>query len=281
MGSDLNQQVGGRYIYAGSRYNTAPVADLSALTQAPSTTVYTDNKSLPIYDSGYSASALTMAVSGQTVTIGGTVGSPQNATVTVNGKDYSYAVHPTDTTTTIAAGLAALVSADIGGTSSVGNVLTVGGANPPTATSATVTNTAAYATDTATIATGYTVPYGVSSNNPAFQQMIAGLRYLQAAGNTTDPAAYSANMKQASSLLTSALTSINAVHTVVANNTNILTQETTTQKAAIDSLTSQINSIQGIDVTQVAAELNQMQTQLQASYSVTGTLLKMTIVGYL
>ena len=33
---DLNQQIGGRYIYSGSRYTTAPVIDLSTLTTAPS-----------------------------------------------------------------------------------------------------------------------------------------------------------------------------------------------------------------------------------------------------
>ena len=281
VGSDLNQQVGGRFIYAGSRYDTAPVSSLTTLSQSPSTTIYTDGKTLPIYDTGYSASALTMTPSGQTVTIGGAVGSPQNANVTVNGTTYSYAVQPADTTTTIAAGLAAvLTTAGITSTSS-GGILTVGGSNPPTAASAGVTNTAAYAVDTATVGNNYSVPYGISSNNPAFQQMIAGLRYMQAAGAATDPAVYSADMKQAGTLLTTAMTSLNSVHTGVANNINILAKETTAQQAAISSLTTQVNNIQSVDVTQVAAELNQMQTQLQASYSATGILLKMTIVGYL
>ena len=281
VGIDLNQQIGGRYIYGGSRYDTPPVKDLTSLAQAPSTTIYTDGKTLPIYDAGYSASALTMGISGQTVTIGGTVGSPQNANVTVNGKTYSYAVQPSDTATTIATGLVTLIGADIAGTSSLNGVLTIGGTNPPTAAAANVTNTAAYAADSATIGTNYTVPYGISSNNPAFQQMIAGLRYMQAAGNATDAATYKADMTQATALLTTATTTLSAVHTGVANNINTLTQEIIAQKAAISSLTTQTNSIQSVDLTQVSAEVTLMQTQLQASFSVTGTLEKMTIVGYL
>ncbi len=73
---------------------------------------------------------------------------PQNADVTVNGTTYTYAIQSGDTPTTIAAGLASVMVADgVTGTTSSGAVLTVGGSNPPTAASANVTNTAAYATD--------------------------------------------------------------------------------------------------------------------------------------
>ena len=123
--------------------------------------------------------------------------------------------------------------------------------------------------------------YGVTSNNPAFQQLIAGLRFMQAAGNTTDPATYKTDMGQASSLLTSALSALQAVHTTVAGNINTLTNEITVQNNAINDLTSQVNDIQQVNVTQVATELNILQTQLQASYSATGTLEKMSIVNYL
>lgn len=70
------------------------------------------------------AATLTLATTVNTVTVGGTVSTPQNATLLVNGKAYSYALQPTDTLTTIATALAALVNADTPATSS-GAVVTI------------------------------------------------------------------------------------------------------------------------------------------------------------
>ena len=284
VGVDLNQQIGGRYIYAGSRYSTAPVVDLTTLPQPPSSTIYTDNQTLPIYDTGYSASALTMNIStaapNSTVTIGGTVGSPQNASVTVGGTTYTYGVQPTDTPTTIAAGLSALIAVGYPGTTNTGAAINISN-GIATSASAMVTNTSAYAVDSATIGQGFSTQYGVTSNDPAFQQLIAGLRYLQAAGSTTNAATYKTDITQANTLLGSALTSLQAVHAGVADNINMLTSEKQTQNTAITNLTTQLTNIQQVNVTQVATELNLLQTQLQASYSATGTLEKMSIVSYL
>jgi flagellin-like hook-associated protein FlgL len=278
---DLNQEIGGRYIYSGSRYTTSPVTDLTTLTGTPTNAIYTDGSTLPAYDTASTASGLTMAISGQTVTIGGTVGTPQSASVTVGSTTYSYAIQASDTTSTIASGLASVLTTAGITSSASGSVLTVGGSTAPTAASANTTSTAAYATDTANIDSSYNLQYGVTSNNPAFQQVIAGLRFLQAAGNSTDAATYKTNITQATSLLTSGLSALQTVHAAMANNTNTLTAEKTTQNTAITDLTNQLSDIQSVDLTQVATEINLLQTQLQASYSATGTLEKMSIVQYL
>ncbi|MDR3450902.1 MAG: flagellin [Alphaproteobacteria bacterium] len=277
---DLNQQIGGRYIYAGSRYGTQPVTDLTTLTNTPSATTVS-NPVLPAYDTAYTASQLTMTTAGQAITIGGTVTTPQQVSAIVNGTTYNYTVQSTDTTADIATGLAAAINVGVPGTTATGSTINVAGSATVGATSAGMTNTAAYATDSATIDSGYTLQYGVSSDNPAFQQMVSGLQFLQAAGNSTDSATYQANITQAATLLGSALSSIEALHTSVAYNTNTLTTETTTQNNAITALTNQVSDIQSVDITQVSVELNLLQTQLQASYSATGTIGKLSIVNYL
>jgi hypothetical protein len=53
------------------------------------------------------------------VTVGGTVSSPQNLALRINGKFYAYAVQPKDSLAAIAAALAALVAADIAGTAAI------------------------------------------------------------------------------------------------------------------------------------------------------------------
>jgi hypothetical protein len=72
--------------------------------------------------------SLTLSIAGQTVTVAGTVpgaSNPHNLVVFVNGSPYVYPVQPTDTLSSIAAALAALIVASVAGTSSTGAVITV------------------------------------------------------------------------------------------------------------------------------------------------------------
>lgn len=75
------------------------------------------------------ASTVTLAINSQQITVGGSIPSPfsaQNYAVTVNGKLYSYALQSGDTLTSIATALAALIAADVSGTTNTGSVITVG-----------------------------------------------------------------------------------------------------------------------------------------------------------
>ena len=67
---------------------------------------------------------VTATIAGNTLTIGGTVSTPQNVMVLCNNKPYVYAVQATDTLNSIATGLAALVNVGVPGTSSTGSVIT-------------------------------------------------------------------------------------------------------------------------------------------------------------
>jgi len=77
---------------------------------------------------------LTVHVSGNTITIGGTVSTPQNVIAIVGGsasqKSFSYAVQPGDTLSTIATGLATVIAATFAGTTSSGPVVTVNSTLP-------------------------------------------------------------------------------------------------------------------------------------------------------
>jgi hypothetical protein len=72
------------------------------------------------------APSLTLSVAGQVVTVGGTVSTPQNVMLLVNGKSYAHAVQANDTLDTIAAALAALVATHVSGTSATGAAITIG-----------------------------------------------------------------------------------------------------------------------------------------------------------
>lgn len=72
---------------------------------------------------------VTVAVAVNQITIGGTVSVPQNVIAIIGGpygaQTFSYAVQATDTLTSIATGLAALIADDFPGTTSSGPVVTV------------------------------------------------------------------------------------------------------------------------------------------------------------
>ena len=65
---------------------------------------------------------LTLTVAGNTVTVGGMVTCPLNASVTVNGTAYAYPLQATDTPTSVATALSALIGP---GSSSSGPVITI------------------------------------------------------------------------------------------------------------------------------------------------------------
>ena len=71
---------------------------------------------------------LGLAINGQQVTVSGTIppaNNPHNVMVMVNKVPYVYAVQTSDTLTSIATALAALIVADVAGTTSSGSVITM------------------------------------------------------------------------------------------------------------------------------------------------------------
>ncbi len=73
------------------------------------------------YDLTVTAPTITATISGQTVTLAGTISTPQNVALIIDNAAYVYAVQAADTLTTIATALAALVP----GASNSGAVITI------------------------------------------------------------------------------------------------------------------------------------------------------------
>lgn len=329
---DLNQQVSGRYIYAGTRYTTKPVNDLTTLTDTPPTTTVS-SPTLPDYDTDYgnvSSFSVNSTPTGtanfniSNVSIPWSQISAGNVTsITIGGVSTPVTITglttPATTTAQQAANLATTlnqIQALPGVTgltsmtaSSNGNVVTTnfnnttpqsitpdsggvvgettwatGSLYDGTVTKDGVTSTPSYTTDSVLIDSGYTLNYGASSNDPSIQNLINGLRNIVAAcaaGKAGNTAAYTTGMAQATAIETSALSGIQVLHTQVANNQNILTSVTSTQNADITALQNELSGIQTADLTTLGAEISSLQTQLQASYSATSSLEKLSLVKYL
>ena len=68
---------------------------------------------------------LTATILNKTITIGGTITTPQNVSAIINNKAFIYAVQAGDSLTSVATGLTALIVASIAGVTSSGSVITV------------------------------------------------------------------------------------------------------------------------------------------------------------
>jgi flagellin-like hook-associated protein FlgL len=202
------------------------------------------------------------------------IGGLNNLTSTSTGPNVSisFGASPAETITPDASGL-------------TGEITWTQGSTPDgTVTQTPSSSTAAYTADTVLIDSNFSVTYGISSDDPSFQKLINGLRFITtavAAGQAGNPATYQADMQQASTLIASGLAGIQGLHSQVANNQNILTQETTNQNADITNLKNQLTNIQQVNLSQVGTELNLLQTQIQASYSATASIEKLSLVSYL
>lgn len=192
----LNQQVGDRYIYSGTRYATKPVGDLKALPLPPSGTFPTTTPALPPYD-----------------------------------------------------------------TQAPGNDVN------------------AYTQDKISIDDNLQLTYGIPSTDTGLQNLVQGLRYAYAA--TQDSANYANYMAQAQQYLSAAKTGIRGLEANVAGNQKVLTQTTKDHNDSIALIQGGIDKIQNADINEVATKISFYQTQLQASYAVTGKLASLSILQYL
>ena len=145
----------------------------------------------------------------------------------------------------------------------------------------TTTSTPAFTQDTVVVDAGYSVTYGVTSNDSSIQKLVAGLQLLKQAQSDTSATTYKTDMQNAATLLSDALSSLQAVHTSVAANINLLKGETTLQNTNITNLQNEVSSLSSVDTAQVSAEITALQTTLEASYSATGKILKLSLVNYL
>jgi flagellin-like hook-associated protein FlgL len=143
----------------------------------------------------------------------------------------------------------------------------------------TTTNTDAYDTPSAQIDTGYTLNYGISSDDPAFQNTILAISYAYAA--TQNPANSTSYMASAQSLLNSASTGVQQLQAQNAANSQSLSSVNTNQSTLVNDLESQLGDIQNINTTTVSTQISYLQTQLEASYSATALLTKLSLSQYL
>ena len=129
---------------------------------------------------------------------------------------------------------------------------------------------------------GLNVQYGVTGDNPAFEQAIRALNFIANSGsfNSTNPADV-ANVNQAQQLLTTAATQLQQVTATIGMNQSNLNTELTAHQNSLSLAKGTVGDIENIDPAQVITQLDALQTQLTASYQTVSILQNLTLATYL
>ncbi|HEX4192435.1 MAG TPA: hypothetical protein VHY80_05025 [Stellaceae bacterium] len=135
----------------------------------------------------------------------------------------------------------------------------------------------------ATVDNNVTMQYGVTGNNPSFEQIVRVLNFF---ANDSTPLSQSnaadvANVNQAQQMLG---TAAQAVQQLVATNgeeQGDLAQLKTAHQNALTLAQTSLNSVEQVDSATAITQLNTLQTQLQASYQTMNVLQSLSLVNYM
>lgn len=140
-------------------------------------------------------------------------------------------------------------------------------------------NTAAYASSSLNVDDSTTATYGISSNDPAIQNLIIGIKQMLSA--VSNPGSYTSMMSNARSTIIQAQGQIRQLDASTVNVQSVLGTAATNHKNALADLENQIGNIQNVDPTTVAAQLQAALNQQQGAYTVAGKIASLSLVNFL
>jgi flagellar hook-associated protein 3 FlgL len=140
------------------------------------------------------------------------------------------------------------------------------------------------------IASGLSIDTSITGADPAFQTTLQGLYTIAALPQPVASPATPPNISEADfdsiaagagSVISQGLTSLETVTEKNGNNEALLTTESTAHAATLTVLQTQINDIENVDLAGASTKLSLLNTQLQASYSITASLSNLSLVNFL
>lgn len=138
----------------------------------------------------------------------------------------------------------------------------------------------AWAQPTVTIAPDESISYGITSNDPAIQQLVFALQNASAATTATG-ATQSQYVSLAQSAVEQALSGLQTLQARNGANITQVSSAQTAQQQSVTTLTNILDGITGVDTTQLSAQIASLQTQMEASYKVTSSLLNLSLANVL
>jgi flagellar hook-associated protein 3 FlgL len=132
------------------------------------------------------------------------------------------------------------------------------------------------------IGEGQTLEYDVRADNAAFKDAFKALAMTALLGSDAlNKDSKVALADRAGELMRSAQTGLTTLAGTLGTKQARLERVAEIQSRAVDSATAQINDLESADYYTLSDQINTMQIQLQATYSITAQLSKLSLVNYL
>lgn len=129
------------------------------------------------------------------------------------------------------------------------------------------------------IADKLSVKYTFSANEVAFQKLTLALRYAQSA--VQDPDTYAEKMTIAKQLATDSLAGVRALQSDNAVNDALFAATTLSHQTTINANVSDSEKIEAVDPNEVAAKLQAVELQLQASFGAYSQVSRLSLVNFI
>ncbi|MCD8566419.1 MAG: flagellar hook-associated protein FlgL [Alphaproteobacteria bacterium] len=130
-------------------------------------------------------------------------------------------------------------------------------------------------TQSVEISDGYSLAYGVTADNAAFEKIIRSLSLVK-----NDPSNTTA-LNEAYDLLNEGLDDLANLKARISQDAQTLDQSINDNLSDLNLIDSMISDLKEVDVAEVSVKLQELETQLSASYSVTTKLLNLKLSDYL
>ncbi|WP_022720352.1 flagellin [Rhodopseudomonas sp. B29] len=126
------------------------------------------------------------------------------------------------------------------------------------------------------VGTDNSVSYGVTADNPAFEQVMRVLRFVANSSSLS-----SSDISQALDLANTALDATTTVQAKLSNAASAIESASSRQSDYKSFAQSLAGNLTSVDVAAVTAQLSTYQSQLTASYSAIGKILSMNLANYI
>jgi flagellar hook-associated protein 3 FlgL len=136
---------------------------------------------------------------------------------------------------------------------------------------------------TVVIGTNQTVSYNASANQPAFRDLVQGLSMLSMIGSSSnlDSSGQAELLSRGTAMLAKAQTEVTNLQGNLGAVQSTLTQATNAQKSAASAIQAQILNDTQANTYQLSTQISLLQTQLQATYSLTSQISQLSLVKYM
>ena len=128
------------------------------------------------------------------------------------------------------------------------------------------------------VSDGFTVEYGVTADNESFEKLIRSLDLVINNQTASDP---EEALKEAYTLLGDSLDGIETLKAQTSQDSQTLDRFINDSLTELNLIDSMIADLEEVDLAEVSVRLQELETQLEASYSITTKLLDLKLSDYL